>query len=91
MKPNYTDNIPEQGNMAGEPAVAYSANRRVAKPRNKSCVDYSAHPDRHSLKGPNRVYIEDGEVKMDLQSEKMTIEEAKELTLKMVELEYLLP
>ena len=91
MKPDYTENIPEQGNMAGEPAVAYAANRRVAKPRNKSCVDYSAQPDRHSLQGPNRVYIEDGEVKVDLQSETMELEELRALLHKVVDLEYSLP
>ena len=36
----------------------------------------------------NRAYIEDGEVKWDIVTEDMSIEEAKELTLKVVELEY---
>jgi antitoxin (DNA-binding transcriptional repressor) of toxin-antitoxin stability system len=39
----------------------------------------------------NRVYIEDGEVKMELQSDTMSIEEAKRLTMKMIDLEYALP
>lgn len=39
----------------------------------------------------NRVYIEDGEVKWDIVTDTMSIEEAKELTLKVVELEYSLP
>ena len=39
----------------------------------------------------DRVYIENGEVKWDIVSEKMSIEEARDLTLKVVELEYSLP
>lgn len=39
----------------------------------------------------NRVYIEDGEVKWDIVTDTVSIEEAKELTLKVVELEYSLP
>ncbi len=39
----------------------------------------------------NRVYIEDGEVKMELQSDTMSIDEAKRLTMKMIDLEYALP
>lgn len=38
-----------------------------------------------------RVYTEQGSVKMELYSDTMTIEEAKNLTMKMVELEYSLP
>ena len=36
----------------------------------------------------NRVYIEDGEVKMELKSDTMSIDEAKRLTMKMIDLEY---
>ncbi len=39
----------------------------------------------------NRVYIEDGEVKMELKSDTMSIDEAKRLTMKMIDLEYALP
>lgn len=39
----------------------------------------------------NRAYIENGEVKLDIVTETMSIEEARELTLKAVELEYSLP
>jgi len=39
----------------------------------------------------NRVYVQDGEVKMDLVTDTMSIEEAKELTFKAIELEYSLP
>lgn len=39
----------------------------------------------------NRVYIENGEVKVDIVTDTMSIEEAKALTLKAVELEYSLP
>ena len=39
----------------------------------------------------NRAYIEDGEVKWDIVTDTMSIEEAKELTLKAIELEYSLP
>ena len=39
----------------------------------------------------NRVYIENGEVKVDLVTDTMSIEEAKELTHKAIELEYMLP
>lgn len=41
--------------------------------------------------GQDRVYIENGEVKMELQSDTLTIEESKDLTMRMVELEYALP
>jgi len=37
------------------------------------------------------VYIKNGEVKVDIMTDTMSIEEAKELTLKAVELEYMLP
>ena len=39
----------------------------------------------------NRVYVKDGEVKVDIVTDTMTIQEAKELTLKAVDLEYSLP
>lgn len=39
----------------------------------------------------NTVYIENGEVKMDFVTDTMSIEEAKKLTLKAIELEYMLP
>ncbi|MBQ8467048.1 MAG: hypothetical protein IJ546_05050 [Prevotella sp.] len=39
----------------------------------------------------NRVFIEDGDVKMDFVTDTMSIEEAKALTLKAIELEYALP
>lgn len=39
----------------------------------------------------NKVYIENGEVKMDFATDTMSIEEAKKLTLKAIELEYMLP
>lgn len=41
--------------------------------------------------GQDRVYIENGEVKMELKSDTLTIEESKNLTMRMVELEYALP
>ncbi len=41
--------------------------------------------------GGNNVYIKNGEVKVDVVTDTMSIEEAKELTLKAVELEYMLP
>ena len=41
--------------------------------------------------GGNNVYIKNGEVKVDIVTDTMSIEEAKELTLKAVELEYMLP
>lgn len=41
--------------------------------------------------GGNNVYINNGEVKVDIVTDTMSIEEAKELTLKAVELEYMLP
>lgn len=41
--------------------------------------------------GKNKVYIENGEVKMDFSTDTMSIEEAKKLTLKAIELEYMLP
>ena len=37
------------------------------------------------------MYIKNGEVKVDIMTDTMSIEEAKELTLKAVELEYMLP
>ena len=39
----------------------------------------------------NNVYIKNGEVKVDIVTDTMSIEEAKELTLKAIELEYMLP
>lgn len=39
----------------------------------------------------NKVYIKDGEVKVEFVTDTLSIEEAKELTLKAIELEYLLP
>ena len=39
----------------------------------------------------NKAYIENGEVKIDIATETMSIEEARALTLKAVELEYSLP
>ena len=44
-----------------------------------------------TAQGRNKVYIEDGEVKMDFVTDTMSIEEAKKLTLKAIELEYMLP
>ena len=44
-----------------------------------------------SDQGVNKVYVKDGEVKVDIVTDTMSVEEAKELTLKAVELEYLLP
>ena len=41
--------------------------------------------------GGNNVYMENGEVKVDIVTDTMSIEEAKELTLKAIELEYMLP
>ena len=41
--------------------------------------------------GGNNVYIKNGEVKVDVVTDTMSIEEAKELTLKAVEREYMLP
>lgn len=41
--------------------------------------------------GGNNVYIKNGEVKVDIVTDTMSIEEAKELTLKAIELEYMLP
>ena len=43
------------------------------------------------VEGGNNVYIENGEVKVDIVTDTMSIEEAKELTLKAIELEYMLP
>jgi len=37
------------------------------------------------------VYVKDGEVKVDIATDTMTIQEAKELTLKAVDLDYSLP
>lgn len=39
----------------------------------------------------NRVYIDNGEVKTDVVTETMSIDEAKRLTLEVVELEHSLP
>ena len=39
----------------------------------------------------NQVYIKDGKVTWDIVSDTLSIEEAKRLTLKMVDLEYALP
>ena len=39
----------------------------------------------------NKLYVENGEVKVEFVTDTMSIEEAKELTLKAVELEYMLP
>lgn len=39
----------------------------------------------------NRVYIDNGEVKTDIVTETMSIQEAKALTLKVIDLEYSLP
>ena len=41
--------------------------------------------------GINRAYIKDGEVKVDFVTDTMSIEEAKALTMKAIELEYSLP
>ena len=53
-----------------------------------SAADEDVRPIQQSL---NRAYIEDGEVKLDIVAETMSIEEARELTLKAIELEYSLP
>ncbi len=39
----------------------------------------------------NRVYIEDGEVKVDIKTDVMELEELRDLLHKMVDLEYSLP
>ena len=39
----------------------------------------------------NKVYVENGKVNMDFVTDTMSIEEAKELTLKAIQLEYALP
>lgn len=43
------------------------------------------------LHSPNKVYIENGEVKVDIVSETMNIEEARALLHKVIDLEYSLP
>lgn len=52
-------------------------------------VQHSSQP----LQSPaaNCVYVKEGEVKWDIVTETLSIEEAKNLTLKMVDLEYALP
>ena len=76
MKSNHTDNSPEQSSMASEPAAMMYATNRHA-PRN-----------RHAQ---NRVYIEDGAVKVEIETETMEPEELRTLLHKMVDLEYSLP
>lgn len=39
----------------------------------------------------NKAYIEDGEVKLDIVTDTLSIKEAEELTLRAIELEYALP
>lgn len=63
--------------MANEPAVAYG-NASVER----GTVNYSDH---------DRVYIKDGEVKLDLISDTLSVEEVRGLLHKMVDLEYSLP
>lgn len=51
----------------------------------------TVQPDCYTEPSGNRVFIEKGEVKMELVTDTISIEEAKDLTLKMVALEYSLP
>ena len=44
-----------------------------------------------TIQAGNRVYVENGEVKVDIVTDTMSIEEAKQLTLKAIELECMLP
>ena len=75
-KTTYT--VPEDSpQMASEPAVAYGGTLQ------KSCV--SNHIDR------DRVYVKDGEVKLDLVSDTLSVEKVRSLLHKMVDLEYSLP
>lgn len=51
----------------------------------------SVNEKKEQLQSPNKAYIENGEVKVDIVTETMSIEEARELTMKAIELEYSLP
>lgn len=75
-KTTYT--VPDDSSqMASEPAVAYENTFTESR-----AVDYSNR---------DRVYIEDGQVKLDLVSDTLSVEEVRRLLHKMVDLEYSLP
>lgn len=58
----------------------------TARPKRRTSVQ-----DDGKVGAAGRVYTEQGSAKMEILSDTMTIEEAKNLTMKMVELEYSLP
>lgn len=61
------------------------------KSRNDKVVVAAHHTNHCEDTEKNSVYIENGQVKMNLVTDTMSIEEAKELTLKAIDLEYSLP
>ena len=71
-----------------------ASNRKwLADHLNESLKEESGTDEEDSafLQSPNKAYIENGEVKVDVVTETMSIEEARDLTLKAIELEYSLP
>ena len=72
-------------------SIAHSGEDVILKSRAGSVRLIPVDTKEATEKELNRVYIEDGEVKMELQSDTMSIDEAKRLTMKMIDLEYALP
>lgn len=72
-------------------SIAHSGEDVILKSRAGSVRLIPVDTREATEKELNRVYIEDGEVKMELQSDTMSIDEAKRLTMKMIDLEYALP
>ena len=70
---------------------AHSGEDVILKSRAGSVRLIPVDKSEETAQGRNKVYIEDGEVKIDFVTDTMSIEEAKELTLKAIELEYMLP
>ena len=72
-------------------SIAHSGEDVILKSRAGSVRLIPVDTTGTTEQGLNRVYIEDGEVKVDIKSETMDPEELRVLLHKMVDLEYSLP
>jgi len=72
-------------------SIAHSGEDVILKSRAGSVRLIPVDTKEATEKELNRVYIEDGEVKMDIKTDVMELEELRDLLHEMVDLEYSLP
>lgn len=72
-------------------SYAHSGEDVILKSRAGSVRLIPVDTNKETVLGRNKVYIEDGEVKVDIETETMELEELRALLHKMVDLEYSLP